>query len=65
MGRVLLWMLLMFCAWYWFFWPDRPFPASLENSMAFALAYNLGGKAVNTFGPRGHRRVDHDDHDEN
>lgn len=59
MGRVLLWLFVGLAVYFWLCRPPEAFPSSLEFAMASALAYNLGGKAVNKFGAaRGPDRED-------
>ncbi|MDR1044694.1 MAG: hypothetical protein LBP33_06190, partial [Candidatus Adiutrix sp.] len=52
MGRVLLWLFVFVSLYFWFARPPEAFPGSLESALGFALAYNLGGKAVNNFSRR-------------
>ena len=52
MGRALLWLFVGIAVYFWFCRPPEAFPSSLEFALGSALAYNLGGKAVNKFGGR-------------
>ena len=61
MGRVLLWLFVAVALYFWFCRPAVDFPGSLESALGFALAYNLGGKAVNNFSRRPPTRCDDDD----
>lgn len=60
MGRVLLWLIFGLAVYFWLGRPVADFPPSLEFALGSALAYNLGGKAVNNFSRRG-QRCDSDD----
>lgn len=54
MGRAILWIFVGLSVYFWLSRAVEAFPPSLETALAFALAYNLGGKAVNNFrGPKG------------
>ncbi len=50
MGRSLLWIFVALSIYFWLFRPIEAFPPSLEFALGSALAYNLGGKAVNRLG---------------
>jgi hypothetical protein len=51
MGRAILWIFVGLSVYFWLAREVEAFPPSLETALAFALAYNLGGKAVNNFSP--------------
>lgn len=51
MGRAILWIFVGLSVYFWLARTVEAFPPSLETALAFALAYNLGGKAVNNLGP--------------
>lgn len=51
MGRAILWIFVGLSVYFWLARAAEAFPPSLETALAFALAYNLGGKAVNNFSP--------------
>ena len=63
MGRVLLWVFVGVALYFWFCRPVEAFPSSLESALGFALAYNLGGKAVNNFSRRKGREYERLDED--
>lgn len=49
MGRTILWIFVGLSVYFWLARAVEAFPPSLETALGFALAYNLGGKAVNNF----------------
>lgn len=49
MGRAILWIFVGLSVYFWLARAVEAFPPSLETALGFALAYNLGGKAVNNF----------------
>lgn len=49
MGRAILWIFVGLSIYFWLGRAVEAFPPSLETALGFALAYNLGGKAVNNF----------------
>ena len=53
LGRVAFWLVMGLCVWFWLGRPVESFPPSLGDALWVVLAYNFGGKAVNTFGRRG------------
>lgn len=50
LGRTGFWLVFGISVYFWLARPAAEFPPSLENTLGFMLAYNLGGKAVGLAG---------------
>ena len=60
LGRAAFWLVMGLSVWFWLTRSPAEFPPSLESTLGFLLAYNLGGKAVGRLGGKTERTDDHD-----